>query len=182
MAAEPLVARDPKFAFALLNKVRTAPLAGSLAHKTMRRVCDLQTPAQLDAALDFLGSLPATDALLPFALNGLVDGQKGKALKPAKPTETVLQPLLASTREEVARPARQLGALWGDAGAMEASLALVNNAKAPLDERLKAAQTARQLKNDAAREALMKAIAPGNPEPLVLEAIAGRPARRADDR
>lgn len=173
MAAEPLVARDPKFAFALLNKVRTAPLAGSLAHKTMRRVCDLQTPAQLDAALDFLGSLPATDALLPFALNGLVDGQKGKALKPAKPTETVLQPLLASTREEVARPARQLGALWGDAGAMEASLALVNNAKAPLDERLKAAQTARQLKNDAAREALMKAIAPGNPEPLVLEAIAG---------
>lgn len=173
MAAEPLIAKDPKFAFALLNKVRTAPLAGSLAFKTMRRVCDLQSPTQLDIALDFLGSLPATDALLPFALNGLVDGQKGKALKPAKPTEAVLQPLLASTREDVARFARQLGALWGDAGAMQASLALVNNAKAPLDERLKAAQTARQLKNDAAREALVKAIAPGNPEPLVLEAIAG---------
>lgn len=173
MAAEPLVARDPKFAFALLNKVRTAPLAGTFTYKTMRRVCDLQSPAQLDAALDFLGALPVTDPLLASALSGLVDGQKGKALKPAKPTETVLQPLLASTREEVARPARQLGALWGDAGAMQASLALVNDAKAPLDERLKAAQTARQLKNDAAREALMKAIAPGNPEPLVLEAIAG---------
>ena len=173
MAAEPLIARDPKFAFALLNKVRTAPLAGTFTYKTMRRVCDLQSPAQLDAALDFLGALPVTDPLLASALSGLVDGQKGKALKPAKPTETVLQPLLASTREEVARPARQLGALWGDAGAMQASLALVNDAKAPLDERLKAAQTARQLKNDAAREALMKAIAPGNPEPLVLEAIAG---------
>ena len=173
MAAEPLVARDPKFAFALLNKVRTAPLAGTFTYKTMRRVCDLQNPAQLDAALDFLGGLPVTDPLLASALSGLVDGQKGKALKPAKPTEAVLKPLLASTREEVARPARQLGALWGDAGAMQASLALVNDAKAPLDERLKAAQTARQLKNDAAREALMKAIAPGNPEPLLLEAIAG---------
>lgn len=173
IAAEPLIAKDPKFAFALLNKVRTAPLAGSLAHKTMRRVCDLQNPAQLDAALDFLGSLPATDPLLAFALNGLVDGQKGKALKPAKPTEAVLQPLLASPREDVARFARQLGALWGDAGAMQASLALVNDTKAPLDERLKAAQTARQLKNDAARDALLKAITPGNPEPLVLEAIAG---------
>ena len=173
MAAEPLVARDPKFAFALLNKVRTAPLAGTFTYKTMRRVCDLQSPAQLDAALDFLGALPVTDPLLASALSGLVDGQKGKALKPAKPTETVLQPLLASTREEVARLARQLGALWGDAGAMQASLALVNDAKAPLDERLKAAQTARQLKNDAARDALLKAITPGNPEPLVLEAIAG---------
>ncbi|MBI5801024.1 MAG: c-type cytochrome [Verrucomicrobia bacterium] len=173
MAAEPLIAKDPKFAFALLNKVRNAPLAGSLAYKTMRRVCDLQSPAQLDAALDFLGALPATDPLLAFALNGLVDGQKGKALKPAKSTEAVLQPLLASPREDVARFARQLGALWGDAGAMQASLALVNDAKAPLDERLKAAQTARQLKNDAARDALLKAITPGNPEPLVLEAIAG---------
>ena len=175
MAAEPLVAKDPKFAFGLLARanVRTAPLAGTLAFKTMRRVCDLQSPAQLDAALDFLGSLPATDALLPFALNGLVDGQKGKALKPAKPTEAALKPLLASPREDVARFARQLGALWGDAGAMQASLALVNDAKAPLDERLKAAQTARQLKNDAARDALLKAITPGNPEPLVLEAIAG---------
>ncbi len=175
MAAEPLVARDPKFAFALLARanVRTAPLAGTLAFKTMRRVCDLQSPAQLDAALDFLGALPVTDPLLPFALNGLVDGQKGKALKPAKPTESVLKPLLASPREDVARFARQLGALWGDAGAMQASLALVNDAKAPLDERLKAAQTARQLKNDSARDALLKAITPGNPEPLVLEAIAG---------
>ncbi len=180
MAAEPLIARDPKFAFALLNKVRTAPLAGTLAYKTMRRVCDLQNPAQLDGALDFLGGLPATDALLPFALNGLVDGQKGKALKPTKPTEAVMQRLLASPREDVARFARQLGALWGDAGAMQASLALVNDAKAPLDERLKAAQTARQLKNDAARDALLKAIAPGNPEPLVLEAIAGLSQLGAD--
>ncbi len=175
MAAEPLIARDPKFAFTLLAKdsLRAAPTTGTLAYKTMRRVCDLQNPAQLDAALDFVGSLPATEPLLAFALNGLVDGQKGKALKPNKPTEAVMQRLLASPREDVVRHARQLGALWGDAGAMQASLALVNDAKAPLDERLKAAQTARQLKNDAARDALLKAITPGNPEPLVLEAIAG---------
>ncbi|MFM8471625.1 MAG: PVC-type heme-binding CxxCH protein [Limisphaerales bacterium] len=175
MAAEPLVARDPKFAFNLLGQgsVRSAAITGTLAYKTMRRVCDLQNPAQLDVALDFLGALPASDALLPFALNGLVDGQKGKALKPTKPTEAVLKSLLASPREDVARFARQLGALWGDAGAMTANLALVNDAKAPLDERLKATQTARQLKNDAARDALLKAITPGNPEPLVLEAIAG---------
>ena len=182
MAAEPLVARDPKFAYQLLNRegVHLAPLAGPFAYKTMRRVCDLQDPTKLDAALDFLGALPVTDPLLPSVLSGLVDGQKGKALKPTMSTEAVLKPLLASPRlllgspsEDVARLARQLGALWGDAGAMQASLALVNNAKAPLDERLKAAQTARQLKNDAARDALLKAITPGNPEPLVLEAIAG---------
>ncbi|PAW76856.1 MAG: dehydrogenase, partial [Pedosphaera sp. Tous-C6FEB] len=175
MASEPLVAEFPPGILSWLtqNGAATMPLAGQLTYKTMRRICDMQKPAQLDVALDFLGALPATDPLLPFALNGLVDGQKGKALKPAKPTEAVLKPLLASPREDVARFARQLGALWGDAGAMQASLALVNDAKAPLDERLKAAQTARQLKNDAAREALLKAIAPGNPEPLVLEAIAG---------
>jgi putative membrane-bound dehydrogenase-like protein len=182
MASEPLVARGDSFAYELLNKegVRKTALAGSFAYKTMRRVCDLQSPAQLDAALDFLAGMPASDALLPFALNGLVDGQKGKALKPAKSTEAVLKPLLASPREDVARLARQLGALWGDAGAMQASLALVNDTKAPLDERLKAAQTARQLKNDAARDALLKAITPGNPEPLVLEAIAGLSQLGAD--
>jgi len=182
MAAEPLVARDPKFAFNLLNRenIHLAPLAGSFAYKTMRRVCDLQSPAQLDGALEFLGGLPVTDPLVVSALNGLVDGQKGKVLKPNTPTEAVLGRLLDSPRlllnkpqENVANLARQLGALWGDAGAMQASLALVNDAKAPLDERLKAAQTARQLKNDAARDALVKAITPGNPEPLVLEAIAG---------
>ena len=175
MAAEPLVAEFPPGILSWLTQhgAATMPLSGQLTYKTMRRICDMQKPAQLDVALDFLGSLPATHALLPFALNGLVDGQKGKALKPAKPTEAVLQPLLTSPREDVARFARQLGALWGDAGAMQASLALVNDAKAPLDERLKAAQTARQLKNDAAREALLRAITPGNPEPLVLEAIAG---------
>ncbi|MBI3877324.1 MAG: c-type cytochrome, partial [Verrucomicrobia bacterium] len=175
MAAEPLVARDPKFAFGLLAKdnLRSAPLAGSFAYKTMRRVCDLQKPEHLDTVLDFLASLPTNEPLLAFALNGLVDGQKGKALRPTKSTDAVMQRLLASPREDVARFARQLGALWGDAAAMTASLALVNDAKAPLDERLKAAQTARQLKNDAARAALLAAIAPGNPEPLVLEAIAG---------
>jgi len=175
MAAEPLVARDPKFAFNLLkqNSIRSAAMTGTLAYKTMRRVCDLQSPTQLDSALEFLGTLPTNEPLLAFALNGLVDGQNGKALKPAKPTEAVLKLLLTSPREDVARFARQLGALWGDAGAMQSNLALVNDAKAPLEERLKAAQTARQLKNDAARDALLKAITPGNPEPLVLEAVAG---------
>ncbi len=175
MAAEPLVAAEPAEAFAWLKDKGAAamPLSGQLAYKTMRRVCDLQNPAQLDLALDFLGEVPSNEPLLAFALNGLVDGQKGKALRPTKSTDAVMQRLLASPREDVARFARQLGALWGDAAAMTASLALVNDAKAPLDERLKAAQTARQLKNDASRAALLAAIAPGNPEPLVLEAIAG---------
>ncbi|MEQ2010510.1 MAG: PVC-type heme-binding CxxCH protein, partial [Limisphaerales bacterium] len=175
MALEPKVAGNPKTVLTWLGNIgpATMPLSGQLTYKTMRRICDTQTPEKLDAALDFLSALPATDPLLPFALNGLLDGQKGKALKPAKPTEVVLKPLLASPREDVARFARQLGALWGDAGAMQASLALVNAEWVPLEDRIKAAQTARQLKNDAARDALLKAITPGNPEPLVLEAIAG---------
>jgi len=173
MAMEPLVAAEPAFLSSFNESMEGLPMVGPLVYKTMRRICDLQNPKHLDAALDNIARISAGSPLLAFALNGLVDGQKGKALKPNKPTEAVMQRLLASPREDVVRQARQLGALWGDAGAMQASLALVNDAKAPLDERLKAAQTARQLKNDASRDALLKAITPGNPEPLVLEAIAG---------
>ena len=175
MAAEPYVAANPKSAFDWLAEhgAATMPFSGTLAYKIMRRVTDLQKPQRMDDALNFLAKMPANEPLLAFALNGLVDGQKGKAIKPTKPTEPVIKALLASPREDVARYARQLGALWDDAGSIQSSLALINDAKAPLGERIKAIQIARQLKNDAAREALLKAIAPGNLESIILESIAG---------
>ena len=175
MAGEPYVAANPKSAFGWLTEhgAATMPLSGTLAYKIMRRVTDLQNPQRMDEALNFIAKLPVNEPLLPFALSGLVDGQKGKAIKPTKPTEPVIKALLASPREDVVRHARQLGALWGDAGSMQSTLAIINDAKAPIEDRIKAAQSARQFKNDAARDALLKAITPGNPESLVLESIAG---------
>ena len=173
MASEPKIAANPQNAFNWLARSgpATMPLSGQLAYKTMRRVCDLQNAAHLDAAVDFLMALPPGEALLAYALNGLVDGQKGKALRPNKSTAELFTKLLASPRADVVSHAQRLGALWGDATAMQSSINLVNDAKAAVEERIKAVQAVRQLKNDAARTAMVKLLAQPNPEALAVEAV-----------
>jgi putative heme-binding domain-containing protein len=173
LAGEPKVAGDPPavFNFFAEHGHEMLTVACQMIYKTMRRVCDLQEPAHLDAAADFLTQLPLDGPLLSFALNGLVDGQKGKAIAPAKPTDELFKKLLASPRANTVGYARQLGALWGNASSIAASVSLVNDAKATVDERVKAIQAVRQLKNETARDAVLKVISPNNPEPLVLEAI-----------
>src|SRR5206468_8535928 len=48
---------------------------------------------------------------------------------------------------------------------------LVNDDKTSLDERAKAIQTIAKLKSPAARDAVLKLLAPENPEALVIEAL-----------
>lgn len=184
MAVEPIVAARPDGMLAWLaqNGEATMPLAGQLTYKTMRRICDLQQPAQMDAVLNFLMPLPADAPLVAFAFNGLVDGQKGKAIAPTKPTEEFFKKFLASPRKDIADFAKQLGAAWGNAGALQSMLTRIGDSKVPLNERLKAIESARGMKPPtAARDALFAVLAKNQPEPLVTESVRAIGALFNDD-
>jgi putative membrane-bound dehydrogenase-like protein len=183
-AGEPFVAADPKQALDWFaeNGDATQPLAGKLLYKTMRRICDLQQPAHMNLVVDFLQERPASAPLVASALNGLVDGQKGKAIAPTKPTDEFFQKFLASPRKDIADLAKQLGAAWGNAGALQSMLARIGDAKASLNERLKAVESARGMKNAAAARApLFAAFTKGQPEPLMTEAVRAIGALYNDD-
>ncbi|MGE3313227.1 MAG: HEAT repeat domain-containing protein, partial [Limisphaerales bacterium] len=70
-----------------------------------------------------------------------------------------------------AETARQLGALWGDASALKATLALASDPKGALPTRIRAIQTARSTKNPAVRDALLAIVGTTQPEPVQIAAI-----------
>ena len=174
MAAEPKIAANPQPA---LNWVRdhgmaTMPLSGRLLAKTMRRICDSARGEFLNEAVDFLGSLPVEAAPLALAgISGLIEGQKGKVLPPGRLASEVLAKLSSSPNRELAARAQELGALWGDAAAMRAALKLADDPRANPDERVKAIQVVRQLKNDETRDAMLQLVARENTERLRIEAL-----------
>lgn len=183
------------------NGAGTMPLSGILTRKAMRRLCDTGQTANMNRALEFLAAITDKDGwgerprepsatvgdptpargdarptaspagLVLAALDGLIAGQQAKPLRPTLDTTAVISKLNASRDAQVKVRARQLGTLWGDASAIEQTLAVINDLKASVAERTTAIQSARQLKSDAVREALLKLIAQDNPEPLVVEAI-----------
>jgi hypothetical protein len=179
MASEPSVAKDPRAAFKWLreNGPGTMPLSGQIATKTMRRICDLKSSDALDSAIDFVAAARTSMRFGLAALDGLIEGQKGKALAPGKPTADFIAKLSANSNSEVASRAQQLGTLWGDAAALKSVLARINDQKAGEAERIRAIQTARQTKTDATRDAMLAVLAARNPEPIVVAAI-GRGDRR----
>ncbi len=174
MASEPLVAKNPAPGLQWLaeNGADTMPLSGILTRKAMRRICDIGDTAKMDVALKFLSAVSEkNDALTIAALDGLLEGQRAKSLRPTSDTKSLLEKLFASSDAQIKERAQQLGTLWGNASATERTLALLNNPQASLDERIKAIQSAQQLKNAAARAALLKLILSDNPEPLVIEGL-----------
>jgi putative heme-binding domain-containing protein len=174
MASEPLLAKNPAPGLQWLaeNGAATMPLSGILARKAMRRLCDTGEAARMNQAVQFLSAIAGQDSALTIAvLDGLIEGQKAKALRPTLDPGPLFEKLSASGNAQVQERARQLGTIWGDAPAIEKTLAAINNPQASLAERTTAIQSARQLKSAAAREALLKLIASNNPEPLVVEAI-----------
>lgn len=173
-AAEPKVAQeaDPALAWLLENGAATMPLSGQLTRKIMRRLCDLQQAAQLNAALDFITAVLADAAPLAIAaLDGLLDGQRGKALVPARPPGEFLAKLAKNSNPEVVSRARQLGTMWGDAAALQSSLKLIQDGQANLDQRLQAIQSVKQQKIDAVRQALVRVLLQSNPERIVQETL-----------
>ncbi|MHB8522976.1 MAG: PVC-type heme-binding CxxCH protein [Limisphaerales bacterium] len=173
-ALEPKVAQDPALAFAWLREhgAETMPLSGQLVRKIMRRVCDTAEPAHLDEAVGFIGDIASGDAGLEIAaLDGLIEGQRGKALLPTVATAPVLGKLAASGKAELAARAQELGALWGDASAVQGALTLAANPQASLAERVQAIQVVRQLKTDVTRNAMLALVAGDRSERIVLEAL-----------
>ncbi len=174
LAGEPLLARNPEPGLRWLaeNGSATMPLSGILSRKAMRRLCDTGEAANMNRALGFLSAIGDQDAVITLAaLDGLIEGQQAKPMRPTLDTTAVIAKLNASGNAQLQARARQLGTLWGDATAVEKTLAAINDSQASIAERTTAIQSARQLKSDAAREALLKLIAQDNPEPLVVEAI-----------
>jgi putative membrane-bound dehydrogenase-like protein len=174
MAFEPGVAKDPQptLDWLLENGAKTMPLSGQIAKKAMRRICDLRQPEKLNAAVDFIASAAEKNSGLAVgALDGLIEGQKGKALTPNSPTSEFIAKLSAHPNQDVATRAQQLGSLWGDAVALKNMLAKAADGTAGEQDRLKAIQAARQTKSEATRDAMLDLVSTPNPETLVVAAI-----------
>jgi putative membrane-bound dehydrogenase-like protein len=175
MAAEPVVARDPGPLLAWLKSGGGAalPASGDLARRVARRICDTQKPEMLDQALAFIDALaPAEARLAESALQGLIDGLKEKALLPGAATGPFLARLDASGDPRVKELAQQLGSLWGDAAEAEKLLREIRDAGEPLQRRIESIRSARRLKKDATREALLGLLGADSPEALAVEALA----------
>jgi len=173
-ASEPTVARDPSPALEWLAEDGPAnmPLSGHLATKLMRRICDTQNREFLDQAVAFLnGAVDADKTLALAALDGLLEGQRGKAIMPTIDTAGFLAKLRGTNDDQLKQRAQRLGALWGDAAAIAASMELARNSKAPAAERIRAIQTIRKQRNENSRKAMIGLIAGKTPEPVKLAAI-----------
>ena len=142
MALEPNLLYDPNITAAWFQEKgeRYLPLSGKLAYKMVRRFCDARKDWLVDKTLEIVASLDSASPLIPYLLDGLIDGQRGKALAPTQPTEALLQKLLSSSNLATVAKARQLGALWGDVGALRAQLARVSDTALSEAERLEAIQ------------------------------------------
>ncbi len=173
MAIEPTVLLDPNLTtdWFVRNGQRYQPLSGQLAYKTVRRFLDEGKPALLDASLDLLGALPEESALLVPVLDGLLEGQRGRALVPGKSPDALLAKLLANPDKGVVTRAQQLGTAWGDASALKASIARIVDPKASEADRLAAIRSARSSKSGDMRQALLDVVAGPAPDALKVESV-----------
>ena len=175
MAAEPGFARNPEpsLEWVAANGSTAMPLSGILLKKAMRRLCDTQDYRNIDLAVDFL--LKTADqqtALTVAALDGLIEGQKAKPLLPKTDTRALFDLLGKSSNAQLKQRAQQLGAVWGDARSIQATLAAIADANLPVEQRIQAISAARLMKNDAAREAILQQVGGKNPDNLLNSAIA----------
>jgi len=173
MALEPNLLYDPNITAAWSQEKgeRYLPLSGKLAYKMVRRFCDDRKDWLVDKTLEIVASLDSASPLIPYLLDGLIDGQRGKALAPTQPTETLLRKLLGSSNPATVAKARQLGAMWGDVGALRALLTRVADAALPEAERLEAVQGLRNQRGEDARRALLTLAGSDAPETLRVAAI-----------
>ncbi len=176
MASEPGFARNPQpgLRWTAENGSSAMPLSGILIRKAMRRLCDTQENSKMNLAVEFLSNTAARDqALAMAALEGLIEGQKAKPLLPQIETKSLFA-LLAKTGSAVFQQrARELGTLWGDAPSIQSTMAAIDNPDLPAETRVKAIVTAKQLKNAAAWDSMMRVVNSSNPDPVLEAAIRG---------
>jgi len=174
MAGEPTFAKNPEGGLKWLadNGPDTMPLSGILTRKAMRRICDMQDAPKLDFAVEFLSQVAEKDAgLVLSAIDGLVEGQKAKPLVPTADTKALFAKLTANSDAKVQNRARELGTLWGNAVSIQATIAAVNDSNLSTDERAKAIEAVKALKNAASTDALLKLVNGNNPESLIIQGM-----------
>jgi putative heme-binding domain-containing protein len=174
MAAEPLVIRNTEESLVWLaeNGADGMPLTGTLMRKVMRRLCDTGEGARIDLAMDFIERTAGTSpAFAAAAMEGLIEGQKGRAVLPATDPEAIVGRWIEHSDARISRLARQLGTLWGNEAAVKSSFALVLDAAAPASERRNAIRAIREQKNEAARDTLLQLVAREPDSGLAIDAI-----------
>lgn len=175
-AVEPVFAADPepRLEWLASNGAQALPLSAQLSRKAMRRLCDLNNARALDLAVGFLDAVAGSSPELTMAAaDGLLEGQKGKAVVPTVSTSGLLAKLTGSSNRELQERGRRLGTLWGDSAAILQTIQTMKDPQRPLEDRLKAVQSLRQLKNDTAREAMLGLVAAKTPDALLIEALNG---------
>ncbi len=175
MALEPVVAFDPVHAIGFYKQdgaKKQLPFSAGVLRKIMRRACDLRDEVMLSRAVMEFGKIPgdAPDALVA-GLQGLIEGQRGKALLPNPAAVAVISKLGGSSDRGVANAAQQLGSLWGDANALKAGLARITDASAPEADRIAAIKVSARVKSDDGRRALLALVAGAGGDSLKVEAV-----------
>ena len=174
MAGEPGFARNPQPALDWLaqNGAANLPLSGVLVRKAMRRLCDLQDAARLDLAVGFLEqTAAASPRLATAAVDGLLEGQKAKPAPPLTDTRALFELLSRSADRLLKERGQELGTIWGNAGAIQSTVAAINDSSLPADRRIQAIAAAKMLKNESARDALLQLVKSAAPDPLAIEGI-----------
>jgi putative membrane-bound dehydrogenase-like protein len=173
MAAEPQAARDAKPLLAEVAKLEwNNPAVPHFVKRVMRRLCDTGKPERLDEAVAFLEELPLSQmGAARAAFEGLLEGMKGKKIRPARSPSAALAKWRQTPHNGFGGLATQLGSIWGDVSATESVLAVINDAAASESDRVAGIRTARQLKTDPARAALLKALAGETRETVAIELL-----------
>jgi putative membrane-bound dehydrogenase-like protein len=181
MAVEPLVAYDPVHAISFFpgspgdggaGSLQHMPLAGIVLQKALRRVCDLHEEGTLSESVIALGKLDDRGApLIVAALQGLIEGQRGKALVPSAAAVETIRRFAAFANKEVSSRAQQLGVLWGDATAYKSSLARVADPSVPEADRISGIRALRSQRSNDTREAMFRVLESPGSDPVKVEAI-----------
>ena len=90
-----------------------------------------------------------------------------------KAAAEILKSLGHSANAPIESRARQLGTIWGDPAALSATLVVMENRAAALNERVGAIQAVKQQKTEPVRIALLRILSQENPEALNQEVIRG---------
>jgi putative membrane-bound dehydrogenase-like protein len=174
MVAEPLVATDSAIALEWLthNGPGALPLSAELTRKAVRRLCDTLQGDRVDAALDFIVGMAAqSPPLARAALDGLIEGQQGRATPPSEPPAGRLAKLVEQKDAGIAERAQRIGTLWGDAEAVRRVHLRILDASLGDPERSQAIQAVRQNKTEATRDALLQVVRSPATDGLRVEAI-----------
>ena len=174
MAMEPSIAIDPSDALKWLtdNGMMCRTIATKVTTKIMRRICDSNSDAHYLIASQFILGLSPEDAPLTVAaLDGLIEGHRGRTQSPGGWTTAFLEKLTQHSDSMVTARARQLGTMWGDLVAIEKSIQAALDDQASEESRINALGSLRGQKSDRVRDGLLRVLKSNTPEKVRIEVL-----------